>query len=423
LQRYFTEPYRFIPPYPSTLWCRLATPIGRPILRGRMRVARWQFRGTEALSDALRRGAGVLLTPNHCRWADPLVLGVLGHDAGTYFHYVVSSHMFRQGRLFGWWLNRLGGYSIFREGLDRESLRTSARILAGADRPLVLFPEGTWYRQNDRVGPLREGLTVIARQAARQTERPLLVFPVALKYWLLEDPRPALARRLARLEARLSWHPQDHLSLVPRVEKLSSALLALKETEHLGEPRGGPLDERRLALAEVLVSRLETACYGKPNEGCLMERTFRLRQLLVCRLREAAPRTGECAALRRRLDDLLLCESLFGHSHAYLCERPSLERLTEAVQRLEEIVTDEREVPVAPLGVVVEVGEPLAAREWLGPEGRRRKEDAKLVEEIGRRIRGLLDDLLAQGPPPEWNCPPGEDVPAAPRPGLAAGVR
>jgi 1-acyl-sn-glycerol-3-phosphate acyltransferase len=414
LQLYFAEPYRFVPPYRGTFWCRLAAPLIPTVLRRYLSVRRWEVRGGDRLREALRRRDGILLTSNHCRWADPVVVAALGLQAGAFFHYLVAHHMFRQGRLFGWWLHRLGGYGINREAADRAAVHAGARILAEAARPLVVFPEGTWYRQNDRLGPLREGLALIARRAARESSRPLVALPLALKYWLLEDPRPVLVRRLARLEAGLGVPKQDHLPIVPRVEALSDVFLARREAEHLGAARGGPFDERRLSLADAIVSALEARHAGRPYDGDLMARVLRLRRVLVGRLAEAAPHSEESAAVRRPLDELLLVEWLNSHSQAYLDERPSLERQAEAVQRLEEILTDDIEQPVAPLGAVVEVGEPLPVREWVGGEGRRR-EGARLVEEVGRRTQRMLDGLLAEGPPPAWHCPPraeaaGEEV-------------
>src|ERR1700681_3372700 len=49
---------------------------------------------------------------------------------------------FMQGRLQRWLLCRAGGFSVFREGLDREALKTASQILVEARRPLVVFPEG-----------------------------------------------------------------------------------------------------------------------------------------------------------------------------------------------------------------------------------------------------------------------------------------
>src|SRR5262249_42192153 len=153
------------------------------------------------------------------------------------------------------------------EGSDRESIRVTAKILADAERPVVLFPEGTWFRQNDRVAPLQEGLSLITRQAARQSERPILILPVGIKYWMLQDPRPEVERRLDRLERRLGWHPQHHLDLVGRLDKLGSGLLALKEVEYLGEARVGPLDDRIAGLIGSQLGRLEEHRLGRRHDG------------------------------------------------------------------------------------------------------------------------------------------------------------
>jgi 1-acyl-sn-glycerol-3-phosphate acyltransferase len=179
VERYFPEPYRFIPPFRGTFWCGLARRYMPRHLRKAMNVRKWHFEGTEHLREAVARKAGVLIASNHCRWSDPMVLGLMAGQSRHYLYYIASYHLFRQSRVMGWVLNRIGGYSIWREGADRESIRETTRILADAERPVVLFPEGTWFRQNDRVGPLQEGLALITRQAARATTRPSSSTPSA----------------------------------------------------------------------------------------------------------------------------------------------------------------------------------------------------------------------------------------------------
>ena len=310
MERYFIEPYRFIPPFRSTFWCRVAKRVIPRHLRRKMNVVRWHFEGIEEFQQSLAQKAGILLTPNHCRWADPMVMGVFGLQARQYLYYVASYHLFRQSKVMGWILNRIGGYSIHREGSDREAIKTTARILAEAERPVVLFPEGTWFRQNDRVGPLQDGLSLITRQAARQSDRPIVVHPVGIKYWLLEDPMPEMVRRMTLMERRIGWQSQDHLSLLPRIEKTSVAMMALKEIEYLGGAQPGTIDERIARLIATQLDRLEKAHLDKTYEGWTLERVRRMRQHLSRRLLEERADPAVSACIKKDLDALLFCENI-----------------------------------------------------------------------------------------------------------------
>src|SRR5258708_623551 len=137
LERYFLEPYRFIPPIRGKFWCRIAKRLIPRHLRRHMGVTRWHFEGIDLFHQSLAKGAGILLTPNHCRWPDPLVMGTFGIHARKYLYYIASYHLFRQSRVMGWVLNRIGGHRIWREGSDPQSLKTTARLLSQAQRPLV----------------------------------------------------------------------------------------------------------------------------------------------------------------------------------------------------------------------------------------------------------------------------------------------
>jgi 1-acyl-sn-glycerol-3-phosphate acyltransferase len=405
VQRYFSEPYRFIAPYRSTFWCRIARYLIPRQLRRKMQVKRWHFQGLDRFRASRAAGAGILLASNHCRWPDPLVLGTLGIALRSYFYYVASYHLFKQSRSMGWFLRRIGAFSVNREGADREAIRTCASILASAERPLVIFPEGTWFRQNDRLGPLQEGLTLILRQAVQAGTRPLAVHPVGIKYWALTDPRPELERRLERLERHLGWARQRHLDLLPRIEKISGGLVAMKEYEHFGEARGGTLDQRLEGLIEARVIGHEKRYLGRTQDGHRLERIRRIRQRLVPQLIGLPPDSDEAQRLLETLHDLLLLENLNASSLDYLRQRPSLERLTEAVERLEETWFDEMDQASVPMGVVIEIGEPLDGR--LFAQGRTNDpEKPSPMRQLSEAMQGRLDALLDQGPPPSWNCPP-----------------
>jgi hypothetical protein len=411
LERYFLEPYRFIPPFRSTFWCRIAAAFLRRHLRIKHGIHQYHVEGADRLIASVKAGAGVMLTPNHTRWADPLVLGSVAARLGHYLYYMASYHLFKQSRVRGWMLRRLGGFSVWREGPDREAIKAAVQILADAERPLTLFPEGTWMRQNDRIVPLQEGLSLILRQAMKQSERPLMVHPVGIKYWMLEDPVPALSDRLAELERALGWAAQDRLGPVARIEKLGTALVGIREVEYLSSTQPGTLDERMDRLIDSQVSRLERQHMSRTHEGWHLERIRRLRQHLMRRLIEEKDDQLRVAAIRHDLSVLLLCENLAGHSLAYVQEKPTPERLVETLQRIEETVTDQAERPVVPMGVVIHIAPAIDARKLLGA-GRERGAGDPLVAMLRPTMQTLIDGLNAQGPPPAWNCPSPTHPPA-----------
>ncbi len=398
-QRYFLEPYRFVAPYRGKFWCGVAMHVMPLHLRQKMGVHECHFQGLEHLRDSLDKKAGVLLAANHVRWSDPLVVGTLGKQIKQYLYYVVSYHLFKQKRLIGWWINRIGGYSILREGADREAIRATSALLAEAERPVVLFPEGTWFRQNDRVGPLQDGLGLIVRQAAKQTDRPIVVHPVGIKYWLLGDPLPELLRRVEALERGLGWRPKRDLDLPQRITQVGHALLTVKEIERFGQAQQGALDERIQRLAAVLIADMEKFYLGREYEGWNLERVRRLRLWLVRRLGEVRDDPEASGATREALDVLLFCENLSAQSHEYLMERPSLERMAETVQRIEETMTDREEKPIAPLGAAVAVGPAIDVRAFPAAKRAVRAGGDPLIEATADGLKGLLKQLLDQRPP------------------------
>jgi 1-acyl-sn-glycerol-3-phosphate acyltransferase len=405
VQRYFVEPYRFIPPYRSTLWCWVGKHILPRHMRRQIQVTHTHFQGAEHLQESLRQKAGILIAGNHCRSADPLVMGALSVHVRQFFYYVVSYHLFKMNRFNGWWINRVGGYSILREGADREAIRMTAGLLAKAERPVVLFPEGTWFRQNDRLGPLQEGVSLMARQACKQTDRPIVIHPVAIKYWVLEDPQPILRERLDRLETRLGWLPQRQLDFLPRLEKLAGVLIAIKESEMLGRPGSGSIDERLQKLTAGIVSQVERDFGPKEAEGAPLERIRRIRLRLVRQLAEVSKDPVKTEETRNLLDRLVLAENLNAHSMDYLVRRPSLERLVETIQRIEETVEDREPGPLVPTGAVVTVGPAIDVAPLLAQKTARHGPDP-LIHRVAVEIQAMLDRMLDQGPPAEWNCPP-----------------
>src|SRR6267378_3045922 len=157
--------YCFVPPRFSPFWARIIQWYLPTYLRKTFGVTSWECEGAERLVASLNAGSGVLLASNHSQPCDPMVLGLLSRKVARAFHVMASWHLFMQSRAHSFLLPRIGGFSVYREGLDRESLKCATRILAEARFPLMIFPEGFVTRNNDRLLNLMDGVAFLARAA------------------------------------------------------------------------------------------------------------------------------------------------------------------------------------------------------------------------------------------------------------------
>ena len=123
------KPYRFVPPYLSPFWIRslgFYLPLN---LRREWGLHTLEYRGTEHLKASLAAGHSIILAPNHCRPFDPLTVGMLGGHMRQPFFTMASWHLFMEGRFKRWLIRRIGGFSIYREGVDREALKAATALL------------------------------------------------------------------------------------------------------------------------------------------------------------------------------------------------------------------------------------------------------------------------------------------------------
>jgi 1-acyl-sn-glycerol-3-phosphate acyltransferase len=384
------KPYRFVPPYTSSFWMYVFRSYLPVSLRRNWGLQQNDYRGVEHLRESIAAGHGIILAPNHCRPFDPATLAMLGAHVDKPFLTMASWHLFMEGRFKRWLYRRVGAFSVYREGVDREALKTATAILVDGRRPLVMFAEGVVSRTNDRVNPLQEGLAFIARSAAKVRAKAtppskVVIHPVFLRYFFTGDLAGTLTPVLEEIEQRLSWRPQRALPLFQRIVKIGQGLLALKEIEYLGAARDGPLAERQADLIEKLLVPLEKEWLNGYRDPSVIERAKRLRSAIVPDMIRGGLSAEEMTRRWRQLGDSYLAQQLYCYPPDYLSESCSPERLLETVERFEEDLTDVARVH-RPLRVVIHVApaiEVSPTRERGGAE-----------DPVMRKVRESLDELL-----------------------------
>jgi 1-acyl-sn-glycerol-3-phosphate acyltransferase len=367
-------------------------PYARHYLRKHHGIEGYQFLGLERLKASLAARHGIMLAPNHCRPCDPMILGLMTDTISQPLYVMASWHLFMQSRFQAWLLPRLGVFSVYREGLDREALKCAVHILAEARRPLVIFPEGAISRTNDRLNHLMEGTAFIARNAARrrmEMDPPgaVVIHPVAIRYFFCGDVEAALTPVLEDIERRLSWQPQTQKSLVERIVKVGDALLTLKELEYSDEMRPGALFDRIAALIDRLLVPLEDKWLGGKRQSSVTARVKALRTAILPDMVNQEICEEERASRWRQLADIYLAQQLSLYPPDYFSSPPTAEQLLETCERFEEDLTDTARVH-RPLRVCIEVGEPIE----VSPA----RERGLDIDPLMNRIRTEIETMLAQ---------------------------
>ncbi len=395
------KPYRFVPAHRNNFWPNLIQRfrLYEPHLRKREGVEAHECRHVERLRASLAAGSGILLTPNHSRTADPIVMGWLAKEAGTHLYAMASWHLFNQSRMMSWAIPRMGAFSVHREGVDRQSINTAIEMLEKAERPLILFPEGGVSRTNDRLQALLD-ISPIARAGAKRRAKrvaggKLVVHPIAIKYLFGGDLQQAADGVLTRIEHRLTWRPQQDLPLLPRIAKVGKALLGLKELEYFGQVQTGTFAERLSRLIDQLLGPLETEWLRAAKSGPVVPRVKALRVKILPELIEGKVDDAERQRRWTQLGDLSLAQQLSCYPPDYLEEYPSVDRLLETIERFEEDLTDATTVHGS-LKAVMEVGEAIP----VSPERDRDAEVDPLMTRIESELQGMLDRLARESPLP-----------------------
>ncbi|MEM6470417.1 MAG: 1-acyl-sn-glycerol-3-phosphate acyltransferase [Planctomycetota bacterium] len=401
----FERPYEFVPPIKSTWWPWLIQRLRLYDLHLKRKegVVGYELRELANLKASLDQGHGILLAPNHCRYADPMVMGWPARELGIHVHAMASWHLFNESWFDGFAIQRMGGFSIFREGNDRQSLEAAIEILVEADRPLIVFPEGTTNRTNDELKPLLDGVAFMARTAAKRRKKQLdageprgsgkvVVHPVAIKYLCVGDFREWALRQLDVFERQLGWHRMPERDLLGRTLQLVEAQLALKETQYLGCSRGGPLPERRDFLIREILEQTEKEMKLSSDSDCVRARVRQIRSTASSRFFEGPRDSALEAQLRRNVAAADLTQDLSSFPNSYLREEDVTDtRLIETIQRLQESINGKSDNTIE-LKAVVEFAPAIEVDTSRPPRGAQDPMMTELEDNLQSMVRRLAGE-------------------------------
>ena len=309
---------------------------------------------------------------------------------------MASWHLFEQSRWQRWALSSIGAFSVYREGLDRQSLDTAVDMLVNPKRPLVVFPEGTVFRTNDRLQPLLDGVAFMARTAAKRRAKDggtgkVVIHPVGIKYVFHGNLEKSVDPTLDALEKRLTWTLLKETTTLQRIHRITLAMLSLKEIEYLGAAQQGSIEERQQRLVDHLLCPLEQEWLGKTVVDTIIPRIKSLRMRIVPEL--AAGELDERERERRwtQLSRIYLSQQIASYPPDYIVSPTTDTRILETVERLEEDITDRAGVH-GPLEVIIEIDEPIEVPTDRTPRG----EEDPIMKRLRERMQSMLDRLASE---------------------------
>jgi 1-acyl-sn-glycerol-3-phosphate acyltransferase len=425
---------QFWPPRPSRFWSVLFSPFRRWYLHSYYGIAEVVIEGVEKLKDRIGPADGVLIAPNHSHDSDPHVLMEVSARAHRQFYFMAAWQIFRpHWGVDGWCLQRLGAFSVDREGCDRRAVKQAVEILTTGNT-LVVFPEGEVYRLNDRLTPLLEGVAFMALTAQRDLDkqvadksRPLTptplpsqrgergeddgntsagstgsrvwIVPVAIRYKYVEDIHAKLEASITQIESRMLWTARPGTPLQERIVRTGELALTIREKQKLGRSRDqeGDLPSRVAFLIEALLRRNEEMHLKKcPSAETVPLRVKALRRHLLEIWTDEKSDPAALRAARDGLDDVQLVLQLYSYPGDYVTEKPSIERMAETIEKFEEDLTGFAR-PKGKRQARVIFGDPIDLKE-AAASGRVRTVAADVTDRLEEQIKQLMAGTREERP-------------------------
>lgn len=394
----------FWPPRASKLWAFALEPLRQFYLHRHFGIKKVELEGHVNVIAPIAQTDGILLAPNHSHDSDPHVMIQVVRWLGRRPHFMAAWQIF-QGRkgLDGFVLQRMGAFSVDREGCDRRAIRQAVEILS-TGKALVIFPEGEIYHLNDRLTPLRDGVAFIAQSAQREIDkrdshRRVWVVPTAIRYRYADDIEPKLSAAMAALEERMLLAAPPGMPLAQRIIRFGDMMLTLKEKDLLGrstDAAGADLPARIASFTSTLLEQLEIEHLGGTSPDVATPlRVKNLRRHLVEGALSANGEFAEASSafdprISAALERLHVVLQLYSYPGDYLSGKPCPERMAETIEKFEEDIHGFSRVKGQRIARVI-LGKPIDVREHLKTPARPRVAAMELTSRLEKEIQSLMN--------------------------------
>lgn len=398
------KPYRYFPPRRNALVAWIMGVYNRRyLLPRRNRIESLEVCGQ---TDQLKRLGGssrLMFVPNHPTHSDPEIYTEALRRIGVTSHFMAAYDVFLRRRRTAWIMQRMGSFSVDREGSDSRSMKQCRDTLHSGEHALTIFPEGNVYLQNDLVTPFHDGAALIGLRCCRSLADEniaVLAVPVSIKATHTQDVRGQLSRRLYELAEALQLELPRGLPPLEAVRLVGQTALSRNLRQRgIDVPETESLAAQIAKSAESVIGGLEVKMSLEPRpRDSVIDRIRRARRA-VHEIRIDDSRAQDHAAAGHWADEAMLALRIASYSGAYVEACPTIDRFSETIEKLYEDIYRRVCEPWTARHAFVHFSEPIDLRDFLGSFKRKARTAVReLTDACERSVQNGLDELNARNP-------------------------
>ena len=402
-------PYAFFPPEPSPLFIRFAQQTNRLLtLSGKQhRIQDLSLHHAERLHPIQQDPrARVLFLVNHATHSDPQIMFEVLRRIGMRSCFMAAYDVFQRSRIHAWIMQKVGAFSVDRDGSDRQSMKCAMEVLKEGRYALTMFPEGNVFFMNDRACPFLDGASFIALKAQKDLgpDSKIWAVPVSNKLTHRTDQREAVRDKVAALAREIGTDLDRSADVRAELIRIGKQALAV-QFDRLGILPAGSADlefgELLDTSARSIVEELEQDMAFPPRTGDGTEDRIRRIRSQIHHLRTDPEQDARFPQAARWAEKAILAMRILSYTGHYIQDRPTLDRYAETVEKMAEDLSGVLQRPWAPRHVFSCINPPIDLTGYLGAfRTDARATVARLTETCEHAVQAGLDEMNAHNPFP-----------------------
>ncbi|MEM9418785.1 MAG: 1-acyl-sn-glycerol-3-phosphate acyltransferase [Planctomycetota bacterium] len=405
------QPYQYFPPKHSRFWSALLLYHNRTRhLPGTQQIMDVEPSGHDELLDQLKPSDRLVFLPNHSTHADAAIFLEALRQLGVTSLMMAAYDVFLRGRVHRFTMQRMGAFAVDRDGSDPKPMKQALATLEEGKHALTIFPEGNVYLTNDRITPFMDGAAFIALKAQQALQKAadsgnasgrILAVPVSIKATHLTNARMKITQRFEPLGKQLGVEADFHAEPIKAVYQAGEiALHRNLKQRGLDVPDAPDLGTLVEQAATNVLERLEAKLEVTPKPKDTPLDRVRSARRLIHEVRIDPERAVDHAAAATWADEAMLAYRIASYPMGYAAEKPTLDRVSETVEKLEEDLLTKMPAPMCRRHAYVHFNAPIDVSHLLAEHPKLRAAVSSFTSQTEAAVQAGIDHLNHHNPHP-----------------------